>query len=240
MRRDALRWAALLVLAGCSAVGGEETAPYDPWEGFNRVSYRATDAVDRAALAPLARGYAALLPYPLETAVHNFFANLRAPLSALNGFLQGKPARGSRDLARFVLNSTVGVLGLVDVAERAGIESQDEDLGQTLAVWGYRRSRALFLPIIGPTTLRDLPGAVVDRVLMPRWLLGDYYGWEVGTLDTIAMRAGALTATDARDAAALDPYAFTMSAFQQRRLRQIHDGAPPVVDLLEDIDADEE
>jgi len=240
MRREVLGAGILALVCGCATLDGDETSLHDPWEGFNRASFGVSDAIDRAALKPVARGYAALLPAPLESAVRNFFDNLRVPFSAVNGFLQAKPGRGVRDLSRFLLNSTVGLFGTIDVADRVGIESQDEDLGQTLAVWGYRRSRALYVPVLGPTTVRDLPGMLIDRVLAPRWLLGDRYGWEVAALDAVSQRASALTLTDARDATALDPYAFTMAAYHQRRLNQIWDGAPPTVDLLDEFDIDDE
>jgi len=221
-------------LGACASDPVPEMQAYDPWEGFNRASYRAMDVADRVALQPLARGYASVFPAPVETGIANFFQNLRTPLSALCGFLQGKFDRGGKDLGRFLLNSTVGLAGLIDVAGRAGIEFQDEDLGQVFATWGYRRSRVLYLPIVGPTTVRDLPGDVLNRFLSPRWLLGDAYGWPVATLDSLSLRSSALTATDARDAAALDPYAFTREGNHQRRLDKLYDGDPPVEDFLDE------
>jgi phospholipid-binding lipoprotein MlaA len=224
------------LLSGCAASGVSETQVYDPWESFNRRSYSVMDAADRYAVRPAARVYASLLPDALQSGVLNFFANLRAPMSALCGFLEGKPARGGKDLARFVINSTLGVGGLFDVARRAGIDFQDEDPGQVLAVWGYRRSRALFLPLVGPTTVRDLPGDILNLILVPSWWLGDAYGWATATTDSLATRATLLDATDARDAAALDSYAFTREASHQRRLALIYDGSPPVEDFLDEGD----
>lgn len=229
----------LLSLSGCAGREVPQTEAYDPWEGFNRQSYAVMDVADRAALRPLARGYAAVVPAPVRAGIGNFFGNLRVPASAVCGLLQGKPARGGTDLARFIVNTTLGIGGLFDVASRVGLPFQDEDIGQVLAVWGYKQSRALYLPVLGPTTLRDLPGDVVNRLLAPRWLLGDGYGWEAAAIDTVGQRASLLTATEARDSAALDPYAFTREANHQRRLDRIYDGSPPVEDFLEmdDIDA---
>lgn len=223
----------LLSLTGCAGREIPQTEVYDPWERFNRGAYAVTDVADRVALRPLARGYAAVVPAPLRAGVGNFFSNLRVPASAVCGLLQGKPARGGTDLARFIVNTTLGIGGLFDVASRAGLPFQDEDLGQVLAAWGYKQSRALYLPVLGPTTVRDLPGDIVNRMLAPRWLLGETYGWELATVDTVSQRASLLTATESRDTAALDPYAFTREANHQRRLDRIYDGSPPVEDFLE-------
>ncbi len=232
----------VIALSGCTTQRVAETQVYDPWESANRRSYAVLDTADRYVVRPAAQGYAAVLPDAVERGLVNFFTNLRAPVSSLCGLLQGKAKRGGTDFARFLLNSTFGVAGLFDVARHMGLEFQDEDLGQVFATWGYRQSRALYLPLVGPTTVRDLPGDLINTFFAPRWLLGDSYGWELATTDSLSRRAALLTATDGRDAVALDAYAFTMTANHQRRLDRLYDGSPPIEDFLEGIEdfADEE
>ncbi|MEM9621751.1 MAG: VacJ family lipoprotein [Pseudomonadota bacterium] len=222
---------------GCAALGegdyGSDVAVLDQAESFNRKSYQFTDAVDRNLVRPVARGYHRVMPDWLETGILNVFQNLRTVPSAVNGFLQGKPRAGMTDLGRLVINSTLGIGGFFDVAGRWNMPYQDEDFGQTLAVWGYERSRFVYVPFMGPTTLRDLPSLLV-RSAMPRLILGDDYHIAISALDLVSVRAELLTATDVRDVSALDPYAFTRDAYYQRRKFLIHDG-----ELVEDEFFDE-
>ena len=211
---------------------------YDPHESLNRPVYRAFDAVDRRVLQPVARGYKRVMPNWAETGVANFFANLRDVDGALNALLQGKPGAAGRDLSRVVINSTIGIGGLIDVAGKSGLQPSGEDFGQTLAVWGVTRTRYVYTPPLGPTTVRDLPGAALQGAT-PGLLLGGGYTWWLGLLDLLSARAGALAATDARDVAALDPYAFTRDAYFQRRQFVIFDGDPPVEDFFDEFDDDE-
>jgi phospholipid-binding lipoprotein MlaA len=219
-----------VVLSACASLEGPDYGVYDTSEGLNRSSYRFTDRLDRAIIVPVANAYQALLPDFVETGIANFFRNLRDLDSALNGFLQGKPKRGATDVARFVLNSTIGLGGLFDVATSADLRSQEEDLGQTLAVWGWKNSRYIYVPFLGPATIRDLPSLTI-RGYVPRLVVGSGYSFWLGGLDLLNTRANALTLTDARDVSALDPYAFTREAYYQRRKYLIFDG-----DLDEETD----
>ncbi|MEM7077459.1 MAG: VacJ family lipoprotein [Pseudomonadota bacterium] len=225
----------LLLLAGCSALKGHEYAVIDPSENANRASYRISDGVDRAVLIPVAQGYRSVTPDWVEKRLVRFFVNLRHVPSALNGALQGKPARAATDLGRFLVNSTVGVAGLFDVASDFGWRFGNEDFGQTLAVWGYTRSRYIYVPFLGPSTVRDLP-TTLFRGALPRVMLGSQYHWGVGVADVVSRRAGLLDATRARDTTALDGYAFTRDAYFQQRTHAVYDGAPPLDDLFDEFD----
>ncbi len=225
----------LFTLVGCVSLDTPDYGVLDPHEAGNRASYSLTDWVDKKAIGPAARAYRAATPGWIRAGVGNFFANLRGIDSAINGFLQGKAKSGATDLARLLLNSTVGVGGFVDVAGSSGLLHQEEDLGQTLATWGITRTRYVYLPLLGPATLRDLPGKLIHTAL-PRLVLGGGYAWWVGGLDLLSTRADLLTATDVRDASALDPYAFTREAYYQRRKYLIFDGDPPFDDFFDDVD----
>ena len=228
------RWFGFVALvaaqAACAALEGPDFGVYDQNEDFNRQSYEFSEAVDGRVLAPVARGYQSVAPDLVETGIANFFANLRSLDSSANGLLQGKPERSAVDAMRFVVNSTVGLGGLFDVATPAGLHRQEEDFGQTLAVWGWRKSRYIYVPLFGPSTVRDLPVLIV-RGLLPRLILGDYHNLGISGLDVVSARAEALALTETRDASALDAYVFTREAYVQRRKFLIYDGDPPMEDF---------
>ncbi|MYE87290.1 MAG: VacJ family lipoprotein [Gammaproteobacteria bacterium] len=230
----------LLLQTACASLEGPDYGTYDRAPGFNRASFELSETLDNKVFEPVARGYLDLVPGPVEAGVVNFFANLRTVDSSINGFLQGKAKRGGTDMMRLLLNSTVGIAGLFDVATPAGFAAQNEDFGQTLAVWGWRNSRYVYVPLVGPSTIRDLPSMAI-RAFTPRLLIGSGYPlWATG-IDLVAARADALALTDTRDAAALDPYAFTREAYYQRREFQIFDGNPPLDDFddfFDDTDAE--
>ena len=230
-------WVVLAWLGGfgCGAIPTDDFEVYDPLEEFNRTSYEISDSVDRAVLTPVARGYQAVVPDWLELGISNVFQNLRTIPSSINGFLQGKPARGGTDFARVVVNSTVGIGGFFDVASKWGLEYQNEDFGQTLAVWGVKKTRYIYVPMMGPTTLRDLPSTIV-RGYVPRLIFGSDYHWGISVLDVVNTRAQLLSASDVRDASALDPYAFTRDAYFQRRKFLIYDGDPPLDDFFDEFE----
>ncbi|MEM7097581.1 MAG: VacJ family lipoprotein [Pseudomonadota bacterium] len=227
-----------LALSGCATLEGEDYDTYDPWEGFNRTSYEVSDAVDRTVLVPVARVYKKVTPDWLESGIGNVFLNVRTISSSANGFLQGKPESGFTDLGRILINTTVGIGGFFDVATPWGLRFQNEDLGQTLAVWGVTKSRYIYVPFMGPTTLRDLPSNFINSYI-PRALFGSDYHWSLSALDVVNTRAQLLSASAVRDASALDPYAFTRDAYFQRRKFLIYDGDPPIEDFFDDFGDDD-
>ncbi|MBW8810957.1 MAG: VacJ family lipoprotein, partial [Lysobacter sp.] len=140
---------------------------YDPWEKYNRKMHRFNMAVDKGIARPLARAYTKVVPRPVRLGVSNFFNNLGQPVSILNALLQGKPKQAAQSLGRFALNSTLGIAGIFDPASDAKLPNRSEDFGQTLGVWGWKRSRYLELPLFGPRTVRDAFGALGDAPLSP-------------------------------------------------------------------------
>src|SRR5690348_9354193 len=140
-----------MMLAGCATLPNSKPDARDPWERFNRASFKVNDALDRAILRPTARAYVKVTPRVLRTGVSNFFANLETVTTLVNDALQGKVAAAGHDSARFLLNSTLGLAGLLDPATAAGIDKNDEDFGQTLGKWGVHSGPYLMVPLFGPT-----------------------------------------------------------------------------------------
>ncbi|MDR0996082.1 MAG: VacJ family lipoprotein [Zoogloeaceae bacterium] len=219
-----------VTLAAALPVMAEEAAPTpapqynnpsDPWEGFNRKMYAVHDAIDSVVLKPVAKGYETAMPLPARMGVHNFFSNLWEPARAGNGMLQGKPKSGFTSLGRFLINSTLGIFGLFDVASELDIDQQEADLGQTLATWGVPSGPYLFVPLFGPTTLRDFPSNLVEQQYA--YPLSPHYVDHVPTRNSVIaarvvdLRAGLLPTDKLLEQAALDPYAYIRSAWLQHR-----------------------
>lgn len=140
----------------------------DPWQGFNRAMFTFNDTVDRWALKPLAQGYKFVMPDPLETGVTNIFSNIKEVPNAINGVLQGDFKGAAHDTGRLLVNTTIGIGGLLDVAKYMNLPADDpEDFGQTLAVWGVGQGPYLVLPLLGPSTVRDGFGRPVDWYTSP-------------------------------------------------------------------------
>ena len=228
-----LAWAAFLY--GLRVPRGRKLQGSGSPRGIQSRQFSPLGGGRRAGDGPAARGYDRIVPGPVKRGVLNAFRNLRGLDSALNGLLQGKIDSAATDLARFGVNSSLGLLGWFDVAARWKLEDQQEDLGQTLAVWGVTGSSYLYVPLLGPSTWRDLPSMLVSNV-MPRLVLGPNYHWSLSGLDVLGTRADFLTATQLRDSSALDPYAFTRDAYLQRRKFLIYDGNPPLEDFFDDFD----
>lgn len=209
------------LLAGCAT-----QANRDPLEGLNRGIYKFNDVADKAVVKPVAGAYKAALPSPVRTGVNNFFDNLTTLTTMINNLLQFKFSRAMDDAGRFVINTTFGVAGLIDVASKDGVPKHNEDFGQTLGHWGVGSGPYLVLPFVGPSTVRDTAGFAVDTTFFdPIYQLNDIRTrnqlYIVKLIDT---RAQYLPASDLLDEAALDPYAFMRDAYLQRRESQVQDG----------------
>lgn len=199
----------------------------DPLEGFNRTVDGFNQVVDKALVKPLAQGYDKVTPPEVKTVIGNFFSNLDDISVAFNNLLQGKPKAAGSDITRFALNTTVGIVGLADVATELGFPKNDEDFGQTLGVWGVGSGPYLVLPLLGPSTLRDAPARVVDAPLDPLYHYDDVrVRNSLFVVNLVNTRARLLPATDLVERVALDQYAFVRDAYLKRRASLIRDGAP--------------
>ena len=225
MRRLALS-ALLGVLAGCASTG--ERDPRDPLEPLNRGIYRFNDTVDRAVARPVAQGYVRIVPVEIRGRVRNFFGNIGDFFIGVNNFLQGKFEDGVSDWARLAFNSTVGLLGIHDVATDMGYEKHNEDFGQTFGRWGAKPGPYLVLPILGSSTLRDGIGTGFDLYTDPLTEVRPYHTqYALAGLRLTQVRADLLDASRILEEAALDKYIFQRDAYLQRRRSLIYDGHPP-------------
>ncbi len=194
---------------------------YDPLEKLNRRVHRFNEAVDRRIAKPLASVYVKVTPRPVRLGVGNFFNNLGQPVSALNALLQGKPKQAGQSLGRFLLNSTLGIGGFFDPATSANLPNKSEDFGQTLGVWGWKRSRYVELPLFGPRTIRDALGMAGDSPLSPLRRIGDdKLRVFLQGLQLVDVRTQ-LLAIDRMREGATDDYALVRDAWMQRRQYQI-------------------
>ncbi len=232
-----------LLLTACAGTQNRHTDDVnDPWEGFNRKVYAFNDGLDKV-VRPVAVVYDTIMPDPFQRGVGNFFRNLDAPVTVVNQILQGKLKNGGVSIGRFLINTTIGLLGFFDVATKMGIPFYEEDLGQTLAKWGYKNSRYLLLPIFGPSTLRDGPSRLVDNYYHP---IGIYVRkesehrplnyWPV-VARGIDQRADLLSQDEELNKA-YDPYVLLRDAWLQNRVYRIYDGDPPLTDYDLYLDED--
>ena len=199
----------------------------DPFESFNRAMWTLNyDYLDEYLLRPVTVGYMTVVPKPARTGLSNMVNNLNEPANFVNGLLQGKPKHSAISAGRFLVNSTVGLVGLIDVATPMGLDVKEEDFGQSLGVWGVGHGPYLMIPARGPITARNLAGDLVDNLYFPMSVLN--------TPQTIAkFTIGALSARESLMAQekllndSLDPYAFVKDAYFQRQQYQLYDGNPP-------------
>jgi phospholipid-binding lipoprotein MlaA len=241
---------ALVVLLGfiglcaCATIPpAKERTPADPWEGLNRKVFAFNDTVDRWTLKPVAKAYKKVTPSFVRTGVGNFFHNLQYPSTILNQLLQGKLALAGRDSLRLFVNTVFGVGGLFDVATPNGLAEHDEDLGQTLAVWGVPAGPYVVLPLLGPTSVRDAPATYAQYFVDPL-TYADMHWQEraaLRALDFVGIRAELLSLEPTLDRV-YDRYAFIRDAWAQRRRYLIYDGNPPEepLDLEEDWGDDDD
>jgi phospholipid-binding lipoprotein MlaA len=230
--------AVAVFVSGCAttqADGTPRTRNPDPFERVNRGVFKFNDTLDRYALRPAAVVYHDYTPKIVQTGVGNFFDNLGNPTTIINQFLQGKFKEGAQDTGRFLLNTTLGWGGVIDVASGGtNLPKHKEDSGQTLGWWGVPPGPYLVLPFLGPATLRDAPARVADDFTQPfRWYNSGSERWFSLGLSLIDTRAQFLP-LDKTLAQTYDPYAFVRNAYLQRRRYAVYDGNPPQVRLPEE------
>lgn len=239
---DVRRVSGALVLGGAVLLQGCATGPLerDPIEPWNRQVFSFNEAVDRTVLQPVARGYNAVVPSPVRTGVRNFMGNIGDAWSTVNLFLQGRFADGTLGVIRVSVNTTFGLLGVLDVATPMQLERQNEDLGQTFGVWGMGPGPYVVWPFLGSSTARDSVALPGDLYASPS-SLGETaaQGLAITGLRLVSVRANILEATNLLDDVALDKYSFVRDAYLQRRQNLIYEGNPPESNL-DDEEGDED
>jgi phospholipid-binding lipoprotein MlaA len=238
--RSALGILIVLTAAGCVTLPpNHQKVPQDPWESWNRGVYKVNDKLDRAFAKPVAKTYVRFVPQPIRTGVNNVMSNLNTPTVMFNDALQGKFLAAANDLGRFLLNSTVGIGGLLDPASSAGLAKNEEDFGQTLGHWGVRPGPFIELPFLGPSDLRDAPAKAVDAYTNPRqYIHNNWVKYGLWGVDLIDRRAGLLSLDDTLKNV-FDPYAFIRDAYLQRRAYLVSDGKVTDEEPLVDPGADD-
>lgn len=237
-----------LLLGGCSSTSEQQTAAQsnveaderDPIENFNRPIWDFNwQVLDKHILRPMAVGYHDYVPDPVKTGLINVVHNLDEPFTLVNEILQFKLADAGVTTGRFLLNSTVGIFGLFDVASHIGIERTEEDFAQTLGVWGVDNGAYLMLPAMGPSTVKDTTGSIVDAVAFSFNLLSFPESLLKLTIKTLDTRYE-LIGQEALLNDSLDPYSFTKEAYLQRQEFKKYDGDVPEEDFGDFDDEDEE
>ncbi len=217
--------------ATCADMSYEDAA--DPWQGMNRKVFAFNETLDSVTLKPVAKGYREL-PSFIRHRISNFFANLGDLPNAANNFLQAKFGDAASDVMRFVVNTTFGVLGMFDVASDMGLEKRDEDFGQTLAWWGVGSGPYLVAPILGPSTVRDLPSAFADYLMSPLSYVSNVPVRNVlRATNAVEVRSDFLAKEDVVREISPDFYSAVKSFYLDRRKAQVNDGKD--TDELEDL-----
>jgi phospholipid-binding lipoprotein MlaA len=223
----------ILLLSGCATTTGnlsKTNVQIDPYEDFNRSMFSFNEKLDEYVAEPMVKAYNWATPRLVQTGIGNFFSNLRDVNVVLNDMMQGKFLQGGEDTGRFLLNSTVGIGGLIDVATEVGLEKHEEDFDQTFAVWGIPQGPYFVLPVLGPTTGRGITGTIFDTAANP----ATYVGYPIQAISLLNERANAEDALKLMDEAALDRYAFMREAYLQRRNNLITDGKAMLTDDVMD------
>lgn len=212
---------------------------YDPLEPINRPIYQFNNVADRFVLKPVAKTYVYITPRFIRKGVSNFYGNIDDLFTVANGALQGKGKQAGSDALRVLLNTTVGIAGLFDVASPMGLEKHDEDIGQTLGYWGLGSGPYLVIPFLGPSTARDVTQYPVSFTLSPVSEIKDAAVRNSLTGLKIVDTRAQLLDFDALIADAIDPYSFVRDSYLQQRYNKVWDGNPPMPLKLSD-DAEED
>jgi phospholipid-binding lipoprotein MlaA len=231
--------AALLTLgaAGCASVPASNsvTDPNDPYEAQNRQIFAFNQAVDNAVMLPVAKFYVRAVPELARDGIHNFLVNLDVPVTFANDVLQADPDRAANSFGRFVINSTFGIGGLIDVAAKAGVPEHSSDFGETLGVWGVGDYPYLVLPVLGPSNPRDAFGYGVDIALDPStwisWRSSIYYKIGRDALKLVDERAQNIGTLAEIERSSVDTYATLRSLYRQHRQAEINHGQPNIENL---------
>ena len=214
---------AVMTLLGCAAAPAQKD-PRDPWERMNRTTYKFNDKLDKAVLRPVAHGYKKVTPSFVRTGISNFLDNLNYPIVIVNDLLQAKFLTAGRDTGRLLMNTTLGIGGLLDPASPAGLQKNVNDFGLTLGTWGVHKGPYFVIPFLGPSDVRDGLGRIPDSYASPQNWIGDnavhYSIWAVSLLDA---RYRLISVEGALDSA-YDPYLFMKNAYLQRRDYQLSGG----------------
>ncbi len=216
-----LMLSALIIVSSCSTTGGSKN---DPLEPMNRAIFGFNEVVDENVFKPIAKGYKYVTPDPIETGVSNFFSNLGEVNTIANDIFQFKFKQAGFDFARFTINTTIGVLGIFDVASTVGLKKNEEDFGQTLGYWGLPQGPYLVLPFFGPSSFRDAPALMADKEMSPVESLHHEEKQGLTVLNAVDTRARLLRATKILDAAAKDKYLFIRESYLQKREMLVNDG----------------
>jgi phospholipid-binding lipoprotein MlaA len=226
---------AVLLLQGCASLRGPD--PADPLEPVNRKVTAFNDVADDLVLRPVAVFYGQILPPVVKQGISNFFSNQSDVMSFFNSLAQLKLEAAMKNVARVGINTTIGLGGIIDWATEFNIDKHKEDFGQTLAYWGVSSGPYVVLPFFGPSTVRDSFGLWADYKTDVNQVVND-----VGARNTLTMlrltdkRERYLSLSDAVKQASLDPYTFTRDAYLQKRINDIYDGNPPMMDDMEESD----
>jgi phospholipid-binding lipoprotein MlaA len=223
-----MKYSSLLFALSVAAGTVQAQPASDPFEPVNRAVFGFNEAIDRAVLAPVARGYEAVVPGLVRQGVRNFFGNFGDGWSAVNQLLQGKGEAAGTMTMRVATNTLFGIGGLFDVASDLGMERQSEDFGQTLGWWGLPAGPYLVWPLLGPSTLRDSAGRPLDMAWSPSAVANDSTASvSLSLLNLVDTRASLLSASRVVDGIALDKYSFIRDAYVARRRNLVYDGNPP-------------
>ena len=237
VRKMFIRVLLVLMLAALSQ-GAPAKDDVDPWESMNRKTFAFNEFIDSCCFKPVAKGYRAVTPDFLEDGFSNFFGNATEVLTIVNDLAQGKFAQVGQDTLRFIVNSTVGIAGFIDIGSRIGLEEHDEDFGQTLAVWGVGEGPFVMLPFFGPKTLLGSATLYPDSaVTMLNTIDNESTKYALSGLSFVSLRAGLL---DIEKLAAGDRYTFLRDTYLQRRAFLVSDGELSDEELFEDDDFDDE